>query len=379
MHRAEADRFPLRPGLVMLNHAAFGLATTAMLDRAEAVRRELETDPLGMLDTALPARLDAALDAVAGWLGLDPERCALTANATAGAAAVTRSLPLGPGDVVVLPQTEYPSMLRGWEVRCAEAGARLVTVDLGLPVASPDDVVARLDALPVDEVAVLHCSVVASATAVHLPVPALAAWARSRGARLVLDAAHVPGHVPTVDWVEADVVFGTLHKWLPAPRAVGMLWVRDDETTPIRPAEVSLTWDDPRLTERFAWPGTFDPTPRLCLPDAIAEWTAWREDGLLERAEAMADDLAETLIAAGGQLTAGPELEAPRLRAFLLTGVAPDRARAALAEADIVAPVIDTGDGSCLVRAATHVYTDHDDVAALAGVVRRLVRRTDRP
>ena len=125
MDAEQAAQFPLRPGLTMLNHSSVGFATTALLDRAEQVRREIESDPVAMLRDDLDVRLTAAQEAVCAWLGLDSELAALTSNATAGAAAVTRSLPLGPGDAVVILSSEYPSIMRGWQRRCEETGADL--------------------------------------------------------------------------------------------------------------------------------------------------------------------------------------------------------------------------------------------------------------
>ena len=170
----------------------------------------------------------------------------------------------------------------------------------------------------------------------------------------------------------ADASFATLHKWLPGPRSSGVLWMRDDLTATIRPGEVSLTWDADELGERFAWPGTYDPAPRLVLPDAIAQWHEWRAAGLFDRAAELADDFTEALAAAGAVPTAGSALRPPRLRSFLLEGVPPDRLRAALAEAGIVAPVIPHSEASSLLRIATHVYNDHDDLEAVTRLVRRL-------
>jgi isopenicillin-N epimerase len=375
---AVAAEFPLRPGVRMLNHASFGLATTALLERAAAVRHELEAEPVAMLTAHLDARLPEVLAATAAWLALDPTRCALTLNATSGAAAVTRSLPLGPDDHVVILRTEYPSILRGFERRCEEAGATLHVVEVPVPVETARDVLDRLEAVPVDRVALLVASGIASSTAVRLPVADLVAWGRGRGARVVIDGAHGPGHVPVEDWALADAAFATLHKWLPVPRSVGIVHAGAETLPILRPAEVSLTWDADDLAERFAWMGTYDPAPRLCLPEAIAAWRCWEEAGAHARAAALADDAHEALTAAGAVAAAGPSLRAPRLRSFVLEGVPEERLRAALAEADVVAPAIALTASSSMVRIATHVYNDHDDVERIAAVVRGLRRRARR-
>jgi isopenicillin-N epimerase len=375
---AVAAEFPLRLGIAMLNHASFGVATSALLERAENLRLAIEAEPVEMLTDSLDEAHPEVLRATAAWLGLDPTRCALTLNATSGAAAVIRSLPLGRDDDVVILRAEYPSILRGFERRCEETGATLHVVDVPVPVGTAAEVLDRLEAVPADRVAVLVVSGIASSTAVRLPVADLVAWARGRGARVVIDGAHGPGHVPVEDWALADAAFATLHKWLPVPRSVGIVHAGAETLPILRPAEVSLTWDADDLGERFAWMGTYDPAPRLCLPDAIATWRAWEAEGAHARAAALADDAHDALTAAGAVAAAGPSLRAPRLRSFVLEGVPEERLRRALAEADVVAPAIPLTPSSSMVRIATHVYNDHDDVERLAAVLRALRRRARR-
>ena len=94
MRREWAEQFPLRPGIRMFNHASYGLAATQLLDRAEALRRELESDPNVNLGDPLQERLEEIAVELSAALHLDGNNCTMTTSATAGAAALQRSLPL---------------------------------------------------------------------------------------------------------------------------------------------------------------------------------------------------------------------------------------------------------------------------------------------
>lgn len=169
-----------------------------------------------------------------------------------------------------------------------------------LPFAGTEQLLAQLDTHVTGPVTYLQASLVTSSAAIRLPVTELAAWVGRRGGRMIIDAAHGPGHIPLAPGLwGAAAVFGTLHKWLPAQRTVGFLSVAPEFVDRIRPAEVSLTWDSHDLVERFSWPGTFDPAPRLALHTAIDQWAAWRADGLLDHAMYLADTATELLTAAG--------------------------------------------------------------------------------
>jgi isopenicillin-N epimerase len=380
MRREWAGAFPLHPDLVMLNHASFGLPTRDLLARAEAIRVELDSDPTVTLGESLLERLDLVIATLADYLGLDPDHTALAPNATACAAAVQQSLPLTSQDVVVILDCEYSCVIRGWQHRCDQVGARARIVRVDLPLPDADTLLTAMTAAAGnDRVAVLQVSAVTSSAALRLPVSALAEWGHERGAVVVVDAAHAPGHVD-VTWDGVDLGFGTVHKWLPVPRSVGILWAAPHLAHRIRPAEVSLSFDEARLARRFAWPGTFDPAPWLTVPDAIATHTSWNDTGELDRCTHLADHASDILTSLGAVPTAGPSLLPPRLRAFLLDGVPAPTLRQRLLNAGIRAWTGTHHDTATLLRIATNVYTDTADIDVLANEVMPLLNgRTTTP
>ncbi len=370
---AGAAAFPLAPGISLLNHASFGVPTLRSLELAADVRRRLEADAARELEEPLHGRLRACRDAVADFLGLTEGELALTANATEAASAVAGSAALGSGGVVVLSD-EYPSVARAWRLAARRSGARCIEVEMPTPLTAPGELLDRLDAAAPGRIAVLQASFVTSASAVVLPLRELSAWTHARGGALVVDAAHGAGHLPLGPVAAgADIAFGSLHKWLPVPRPAGFLWRAPHCRLELHPAIVSLRHDEPSLADRFSWPGTFDPAPRLCLPDAIEQWRAWHRDGALARAAALSAQATTRLAAAGARPTAALGQRPPRLQAVMLDGVPPARLRAALDAARVRAWVGGRRDGS-LLRLSTHVFNDEADVeravAALASAQR---------
>ena len=400
-----AAGFPLASDLVMFNHASFGQPTRDLLNRAEQIRLELDADPSLLLGGALGERLDHVVAEVGRSLGLEPECTALTTNATAGAAAIQCSLPIVSGDVVVVLDCEYSSVLRGWQRRCGEVGADLRVIPVPLPFVDVDELIARMSTIAGNRVAILQFSAISSSAALRLPIRRLAEWGHERGATVVVDAAHAPGQIdlsrPSVhqgapnssghrndgsrltggeetggdEWVGVDAAFGTLHKWFPVPRSVGILWTTPALSGVIRPAETSLTSDDPRLSRRFAWPGTFDPAVRLCLPDAFAVQAQWSRTGELDRCGRLAQQIGQTLAEAGAVPTAVDDLLPPRMRSFLLNDVPLAVLREELLAAGVRAWSGSHGKHASLLRVATHVYNDENDIAAVEGLVRELRSR----
>lgn len=367
MRQSWRERFPLSPELVMLNHASYGLAPLDMLEHCAALRRTLESDPNIALGDALQAQFLSITEGVATELGLpDPACCALTTSATAGAAAVQRSLPLGEGDTVVVLDCEYSSVIRGWQRRCEETGARLRIVSVPLPLRDEAELLDHLSRTVDGGVTIFQFSAITSSAALLMPVNALAAWGHDRGATVVVDAAHAPFHIDVGAWPDVDVVFGTLHKWLPVPRAVGILWATAELACQLRPAETSLSVDESRLATRFGWPGTFDPAPRLALPAAINLYREWNSVGAIDHCAKLADHAVDVLSAIGAVPTGGRTLLPPRMRAFLLPHNDIGALQRRLLDDDIRVWTARRDAVTCLVRVATHVYNDKADIEALA-------------
>lgn len=364
------DEFPFDSEIVLLNHASFGVPTTHLLDVAEQTRRRIERDAAGLLTSqSLLDELRVQLASAADFLAAPRDGLALTMNATEGSSAVAMSLARRGASRVALLETEYPSVIRAWQVAAAMHGGSVQLVSLRTPVRSADDVVAEFDEQVDGPVDVVVASLVTSPTALRLPVERIAEWASARGAVMVVDAAHGPGHLDLgVANLGAAIVYGTLHKWLPVPRPLGFLYATGDLRDDVRPAAVPLYWDD-GFAERFAWRGTWDPAPALCFSAALEQWRSWQSDGLLARAERMADLLADQLAGCGMQPTGTGPLLPPRLRGFVVPGVTEDELRAALDRVGVRAWLGVAPSGQTLLRVATHVYTTEDHLRRLVAAV----------
>lgn len=364
-----ADDFPFDDETVLLNHASFGVPTTRMMAIAEQTRRRIERDAAGLLSGPLLAELQVELAAAAAFLAAPADRLALTMNATEGASAVASSYGRRGRPRVAMLDSEYPSVIRAWQVAAGAHDGSVQLVHLEPPVASDDDVLTAFEEQVDGPLDVVVASLVTSPTALRLPVEQIARWASERAAVTIVDAAHGPGHLHfTVADLGASVVYGTLHKWLPVPRPLGFLYAAEYLVDTLRPAMVALDWDA-GFAERFAWRGTWDPAPALCFSAALEQWRTWRTDGLLANAERMADVLSERLSASGLQPTGAGSLLPPRLRGFVVPRTTEDELRVALDHAGVRAWAGVSPAGQTLLRVATHVYTTDEHVQRLVDAV----------
>jgi isopenicillin-N epimerase len=265
----------LDPSIVFLNQGGFGACPRPVLEAQQAWRARIEADPVRYMLRELEPALDAARAEVGRLIGADPEDFAFTTNATTAVNTVAASLELAPGDEILTTDHDYVGS-RNALLRAAErSGARVVVAAVPFPVSGADEVVAAVLAGVTPRTRLAMIDHVTSATGLVLPVERLVAELGRRGVDCLVDGAHAPGMVPLdLDRLGAAYYAGNFHKWICAPKGAGLLWARRDKRDRLRPPVASVGATSTR-TERtrfrleFDWTGTHDPTPFLCVPDAI--------------------------------------------------------------------------------------------------------------
>ena len=267
----------LDPAVTFLNHGSYGACPEPVLAVQRDLREQLEAEPVRFLTGELPARLDAARDAVARFLCAEPDGLAFVPNATTGINTVVQSLRFEPGDELLTDDHEYNATINALRAVADRDGARLVVARIPFPIERPEEAFAAVLGAVTDRTRLAMVSHVTSTTALVLPIAEIVAELDRRGIDTLVDGAHAPGMVPVdVEGLGAAYWTGNGHKWLCGPKGTGMLWVRADRRDRIHPLVVSHGANADldgrtRFRHEFDWVGTADPTGYLALPAAI-DW-----------------------------------------------------------------------------------------------------------
>ena len=259
----------LDPSVTYLNHGSFGACPSAVLNAQAALRLEMEREPVDFLVGSLPARLDSARTTLAAFLGAETADLVFVPNATAGVNAVLRSLSFGPEDELLLTNHTYAACRKTVDFVAQRTGVRLAVAKLPFPCRHEEEIVVSIMQCVSPRTRLALLDHVTSPTALVLPVARLVGELRNRGVDTLVDGAHAPGMVPLdLSSLGAAYYTGNAHKWLCAPKGAAFLHVRRDRQAQLHPNVISHGYTAGFHAE-FDWTGTFDPTPWLCIPEAL--------------------------------------------------------------------------------------------------------------
>ena len=271
-----AHHWPLDPQTVFLNHGSFGATPSEVLEEQGRLRGLLERDPVRFFEREYSDMWDESRSAVARMLNADVDGMVFVSNATQGVNTVLRSLDLEPGDEIIVPDHSYQACWNAVDYVTRRSGAKTVVVEIPFRVEDPKQVIDLIMEAVTERTVLALIDTVTSPTGSRMPFEELTNRLQSRGVDVLLDAAHGPGIVPIdLSRLEPAYCVGNIHKWTCSPKGSAFLRIRRDRKGLIHPLNISHGFSfegtaQEKFEFEFAWPGTQDPTPWLCIPKAMS-------------------------------------------------------------------------------------------------------------
>ena len=276
-----AHHWALDPAITYLNHGSFGAAPRKVLETQSDLRARMEAEAVKFFVEDYTDLMDAARRALADFVHCNWQDLAPIANATTAVATILDSLVdsgrIAPGDELLINDHEYPACQNNFRRAARRSGAKVVTAPIPFPCPDPqaanDAILEKVTA----KTRLVLISHVTSPTGLVLNVAPLVAELESRGVHCLVDGAHAPGMVPTLNLNSLNASFYTAncHKWICSPKGSAFLHVRRDLQDELRPLALSNNAEKPNpdrshfLTE-FDYQGTSDQTAFMSIPSAIS-------------------------------------------------------------------------------------------------------------
>lgn len=364
----------------------------AFLDHAstgplpERTRRVIDTqglkraEPFRLTGDDLFPVLQRARENAARLIGAAPESIALVTNTSHGVNIAARTLPFGPGDVILSTDGEFPANVYPWMAAARARGAefRLLPLAGHLP-----DEAALMRAIETDpRVKGVALSWVSYWSGHRFDLEEIGAACRKRGIWFFVDAIQGVGAVE-LDVVTAniDVLSCGAQKWLLSPWGTGFAYVRPELIAQLEPAEVGwmaqpvnadfrsllaydATWhSDARRFEVV----TLDFVHFAAMAESVGLFLELGADQIASRVRSLGDHIVDAARTMGGVECVTPPDAARRAGVFALKVADPDAVSRTLRDARIYHAVRE----GC-VRIAPHFYNTEAEIdRALAIISRR--------
>ena len=288
------QEYLLSPDVTYFNHGSIGTIPRIVQEARQGYLDLCETDPwLYMWSKPWGEARAHTRENAASFMGCAAEEVVFTHNATEAFNLLAQGLSLLAGDEVVFSSMNHAGASVAWFHYAKATGFSVRKFDFPIhdaPTLTTDDIVTLYRENLTDQTRVLVLPHIDNLVGLRHPVKEIADMARSRGVEFIaVDAAQAVGMIPVnIATLNVDFYATSAHKWLQAPKGVGLLYMRKAAQASVRPMWV--TWGQKSWAgsvKIFEDYGTRNLAEVLTLSDAIAFQKRLEEQGALERKRAL--------------------------------------------------------------------------------------------
>lgn len=231
-------RFPtLRSGKgIYLDNAATSLTPETVINEVARYWGEYNVNAgrgAYLRAARLTAELEEAREAVADFIGAQPEEIVFTYNTTDGINRLASSFPFKPGDSIALTRLEHHSNLLPWS-----HAARRNSLKIEIIPATSEGIVDLEKARKIlgSRPKLFAVTAASNVLGTVQPINKLVTLAKANGVRVLIDAAQWAGHRPLdIKELECDFLAFSAHKMY-GPHGVGVLYVSKEAQQVLEPA-----------------------------------------------------------------------------------------------------------------------------------------------
>jgi selenocysteine lyase/cysteine desulfurase len=245
------NNFVVADGLHYFNNGSLGTCPAFVVKATNQFRATLDGFPSKYMWGGWDDQKEEVRKKAAALFNVSPETIALIHNTTEGMNLVASSMDLKAGDEVLLSNHEHSSARIPWQYWQEEKGIKLTTVDIPLVPKNKKEIVDQFAKAITKKTKVISIVHVTNTNGMILPVKEISALAKSKGIKVAVDGAQSMGMFDIdLDDLGCDYYTSSAHKWLFAPKGIGIFYAREEAQAALRPLIVARGYQN-RTIRRF--------------------------------------------------------------------------------------------------------------------------------
>ncbi len=237
-------QFSLRSGLIMMNAANLCPAPSSVTQSVIRLTDSVNSDASFQNRAKFGDLREEARNALAKYVGADPDEIAITRNTSEGNNTIVGGLSLGAGDDVVIWDQNHPTNNVAWDVRADRYGFRVIRASTPPDPESDEELLQSFRQAVTPNTRAMAFSHVSNISGVALPARRLCQLGRERGIFTLVDGAQTFGALNLdLHDIGCDAFTGSSHKWFVGPKEAGILYVRRERIPDVWPSDVGVGWE----------------------------------------------------------------------------------------------------------------------------------------
>jgi len=222
-----------RGDAVHFDHASIGVIPQRARD-AVAAYNDKRAEMHAMRAEDFFPQLDRSRALIARLIGASAEEIALTTNTSWGVNLAAYALPLGPGDIVLSSEGEFPANVYPWMAAAKQRGFTFELVPMQGFAVDEDEILRRIETDP--RVKGVALSWVSFWTGYRIDAKRIGTACRMRGVWFAMDTIQGLGACALdVREVPVDIVSNGAQKWLCSPWGAAFAYVRRELIARLEP------------------------------------------------------------------------------------------------------------------------------------------------
>lgn len=232
--------FDMAPGLRYFNHASLGTSPRVVRQSTAEFMETLDQFPSKYMWGGWDEEKEIVREKIAALFGVSGEEIALNHNTSEGMNLIAKSFELESGDEIILGDHEHASGTIPWQFWQESRGIKLIRPTLPLLPNSKEEIVDVYSKAITSRTKIISMCHVVNTNGMMLPVKEVSEMAHEKGVLVAVDGAQGAGMFQfNLQDLGCDFYTASAHKWMFAPKEVGLFYARQDSQHHLKPLMVA--------------------------------------------------------------------------------------------------------------------------------------------
>ncbi len=263
------DGYKLKPDYINLENGYYCMTPQYTLERFHDLIRDVNYEASYYMRTEQWNNKDSAAARLAELIGASHDEVVITRNTTESLDTIISGYSWKKDDEAVYAHQDYGAMRNQFRLMEQRYGIKSKVIHVPSHPESDAQIVSLYESAITPKTKLLMVCHMINITGHILPIRKICDMAHSHGVDVLVDGAHVIGHIDfDINDLHCDYYGSSLHKWLSVPLGAGLLYVKKGKAKNLWPLFAEYGKDDDDI-KKLNHTGTHPVHTDLAIHDAI--------------------------------------------------------------------------------------------------------------